>query len=205
MSEITDILPQVKDKNRCSIYVDGSFYCGMKLETAIKYRLKAGQFIDKSTLDDIQLENEKSEAMDKALGFISTTMKTGKQVYDYLKKKGYVNAVCEYVVEKLKGYGYVDDNEYCRAYVSSVEKVKGKRLIALELKKRGVSNECIENALENLSGGEESAFAVLSKYMKNKEVNRENLYKAFRYLTSKGFDYDEAKSALERLSAELEE
>ncbi len=205
MSEITDILPQVKDKNRCSIYVDGSFYCGMKLETAIKYRLKAGQAIDKNTLDDIQLENEKSEALDKALGFISTTMKTGKQVYDYLKKKGYINAVCEYAVEKLKGYGYVDDSEYCRVYISSVEKSKGRRLIAAELKKRGVSDECIESALENLSGGEETAFSVLSKYMKNKEANRENLYKAFRYLTGKGFDYDEAKYALEKFGAESEE
>ena len=36
MPEITDITPQVKDKERCNIYVDGRFYCGLKLETAIK-------------------------------------------------------------------------------------------------------------------------------------------------------------------------
>ena len=32
MSEITSIEPQVKDKRRCSIFIDGRFYCGMKLE-----------------------------------------------------------------------------------------------------------------------------------------------------------------------------
>ena len=47
MSEITEISPQVKDKNRCNIYVDGSFYCGMKLETAVRSRLKVGQHVEK--------------------------------------------------------------------------------------------------------------------------------------------------------------
>ena len=30
MSDITAITPQVKDKERCNIYVDGKFYCGLK-------------------------------------------------------------------------------------------------------------------------------------------------------------------------------
>lgn len=40
--EITGISPQKKDKLRCNIEVDGKFYCGMKLETVIVNRLKAG-------------------------------------------------------------------------------------------------------------------------------------------------------------------
>lgn len=130
----TEISPQVKDKNRCNIYVDGSFYCGMKLETAVKSRLKVGQHVEKAFLDEIQLENEKSEAMDRALNFLSASMKTGRQVTDYLKKKGYVPAVCEYVRERLEGYGYVDDAEYCRAYLASASKTKGRRLLEAELK-----------------------------------------------------------------------
>ncbi|MDE7305894.1 MAG: recombination regulator RecX, partial [Clostridia bacterium] len=66
MSEITSIEPQKKDKERCNVYVDGRFYCGIKLEVAIKFHLKAGMQIEKSRLDEIQLETEKSQAMDKA-------------------------------------------------------------------------------------------------------------------------------------------
>ena len=205
MSEITEISPQVKDKNRCNIYVDGSFYCGMKLETAVKSRLKVGQHVEKAFLDEIQLENEKSEAMDRALNFLSASMKTGRQVTDYLKKKGYVPAVCEYVRERLEGYGYVDDTEYCRAYLASASKTKGRRLLEAELKKRGAKAECVEEALASLEGGADSAFAVLSKYMKNREFSRENLSRGFKYLMGKGFDYDDARAALERLGAETEE
>ena len=31
MSEITSVETQKKDKTRCSIYIDGAFYCGIKL------------------------------------------------------------------------------------------------------------------------------------------------------------------------------
>ena len=53
--------------------------------------------------------------------------------------------------------------------------------------------------------GADSAFAVLSKYMKNREFSRENLSRGFKYLMGKGFDYDDARAALERLGAETEE
>ena len=67
MAEITDIAPQVKDKERCNIYIDGKFYCGLKLETALRHRLKVGDQIELSELDAIQLENERSQALDKAM------------------------------------------------------------------------------------------------------------------------------------------
>ena len=53
MAEITLIEPQKKDKERCNVYVDGVFYCGIKLEVAVKYRLKTGMQIEKSRLDEI--------------------------------------------------------------------------------------------------------------------------------------------------------
>ena len=71
MAEITSIEPQKKDANRCNIYVDGRFYCGIKLEVAVKYRLKTGMQIDVAKLDEIQLETEKSQALDKAMTHIS--------------------------------------------------------------------------------------------------------------------------------------
>ena len=98
----------------------------------------------------------------------------------------------------------MDDAEYCRQYLSFAGKNKGRLLLKAELKKRGADESCIEAALETLSGEEESARAVLDKYMKNREFTKENLYKAFRHLLSRGFGYDAAKSALSSLGAEEE-
>ena len=205
MPEITDISPQVKDKERCNVYVDGRFYCGLKLETAIKYRLKVGEQIELEKLDEIQLENERSQALDKAMTHLTHSMKTEKDIRDFLKKKGYVEAVADYAAEKLKEYGFLDDEEYCRQYAASAGKTKGPRLIAYELKRRGAREESIQAALSELSGEAEAAAAALKKYMRGKEFTKENLSKAYRHLMSRGFDYDTAKEALSSLGEGDEE
>lgn len=197
MGEITAILPQKKDKTRCNIYLNGQFYCGMKLEVVMNNRLKCGAEVSSSYLDNLQLESEKMTALDKALNHLSSSMKTRKQITDFLKKKGYLNGIIEYVLEKLESYGYIDDAEYARQYTNSAGKTKGRRLIALELQKKGISVEQAHQAVENIQGEEQSALKILQKYMKNKPSDRETLYKAFRYLIGKGFEYDTVKSALQ--------
>ncbi len=204
MAEITLIEPQKKDKERCNVYIDGVFYCGIKLEVAVKYRLKAGMHIEKSRLDEIQLETEKSQAMDKALNFISAAMKTKKQVRDYLSRKGYTQAVIDYVSEKLEYYKFTDDYAYCRAYVNGI-KGKGKRAIEADLIKRGAERAAIEEVLGETEEDSDAAFAVLEKYLRSKDFNKENLYKGFKYLLSKGYGYDTAKAAIARCGAEDED
>ncbi len=204
MSEITLIEPQKKDKNRCNVYVDGRFYCGIKLETAVKYRLKSGMQIDKARLDEIQLETEKSQALDKAMTHISATMKTEKQIKDFLAKKGYTEAVISFVLEKLKYHGLADDYAYCRAYIASVSG-KGKRALYADLIKRGADKRAIGQALDEVEEDGDAALAVLRKYMRGKEATKENFYKGFKYLVSKGFDYDTAKSALSEFGGEDED
>ena len=196
MSEITAITPQVKDKTRCNIFIDGRFYCGLTLEAAVKNRLKAGQTIDPARLSEIQLESEKATALDKALTHISASQKTEKQIGEYLSKKGYLPAVSEYVLKKMREYGFLDDGAYAESYAGSAVKRKGVRLIRMELKSRGVADEHIEAAVENLEGEEETAKRLLEKYMRGKPCDKQSLYKAFRYLIGKGFEYETAKNAL---------
>ena len=197
MAEITSIEPQVKDKNRCNVYIDGRFYCGIKLEVAIKYHLKAGMQVEKSQLEEIQLETEKSQAVDKAMTHLSATMKTERQMRDFLVKKGYTEAVCDYVIEKLQYYKFIDDYAYCRAYVNSV-RGKGKRAIEADLFKRKARRDAIDEALNDFTENEDDAYSLLQKYMRGKEVNKINLLKGYKYLLSKGYGYDVAQSAVEK-------
>lgn len=198
MNEITAITPQVKDKRRCNVFIDGRFCCGLTLETTIKNRLKVGQCVSVEKLAEMQLESEKDTALDKALTHVSATRKTEKQLRDFLAKKGYLPVVTDYVLEKLRGYNFVNDEEYAEAYVEYTAAKKGARLIRLELKSKGVADEDIESALEGVTGEEQTrgALSVLQKYMRSKTADRETLAKAFRYLLGKGYDYEIAKAAL---------
>lgn len=198
MNEITAITPQIKDKTRCNIYVDGRFCCGLTLEATIKNRLKVGQIVPPERLSEIQLESEKNTAFDKALTHLSATRKTEKQIREYLSGKGYLPAVVEYAVEKLRSYNFLNDGEYAEAYVEFAAKRKGSRLIKMELRGKGISEKEIDGALDTLSEETElqSAKAILEKYMRGKTADKPTLQKAYRYLMGKGFDYEVAKEAL---------
>lgn len=199
--EITAITPQAKDKTRCSIYVDGRFYCGLTLETTVKNRLKVGQSVTAEYLSEIQLESEKRTALDKALTHITATQKTEREIRSFLTKKGYLPATVEYVLEKLRGYDFVNDGQYAKAYVSSKSKKKGERLIELELRAKGISEEDVGAALSEIdeSSQIEAARSVLEKYLRAKTVDAATLQKGYRHLLSKGFSYEVARAALSAL------
>lgn len=201
MKKITDIKPQVKAPTRCNIYLDNVFYCGLELETVMKNRLKIGQEVEPSFLDEIQSESELIRATEKALALISKSQKTQKQVKDYLLKKGYTESTAERVIQKLLDYKYLSDGDYASQYARSQSKTKGKKLIGLELRKRGVSQEDISQAVEDLGDQTEVAVKVAQKYLKNKQKDKANTFKCYKYLLSKGFDYDVAKTAVERVGS----
>lgn len=203
MNEITDITPQVKDKRRCNIYVDGRFCCGLTLEATMKNRLKVGRIISPEKLSEIQLESEKNTAFDKALTHISATQKTEKQVRDFLSKKGYLPAVIDYVVEKLRSYDFLNDGAYAENYVGFAAKKKGGRLIRMELRGKGIDENDIDAALETIDEEQEiqTASEILEKYMRHKTRDKETLQKAYRYLMGKGFEYETIRAALKAYGA----
>ena len=206
MNEITEISPQVKDKRRCNVYVDGRFCCGLTLETAVKNRLKVGKIVTAEELSKMQLESEKETAFDKALTHLFASLKTERQISEFLARKGYLPAVIEYVLEKLRSYNFLNDTQYAETYVQNVAKRKGGKLIKMELRAKGIDEESIDAALDNLDEETQlkTASELLNKYMRGKTFDRSTLQKAYRHLMGKGYSHDVIKSALSAFG-ELEE
>ncbi len=197
MATITNITLQVKNKKRCNLFVDGEFYCALSYETVMKNYLKNGLEIDKDKLEIIVEENEKQEALNRAVTYISKNLKTKRQVKDYLLGKGYSEEVAWYCVDKLKEYDYINDVEYSKRYIESTAKNQGNRLIEYKLMMKGVRKEDIQNAyLDTDINANENAKNIAIKYLKNKEITKENIAKTYRYLIGKGFSYEQANYAL---------
>lgn len=197
MGKITEISPQVKDKKRVNVYIDGSFACGLSLETAVKHHLKAGAEIDESRLREIEFDSEKHAAMEKAAAHISKTMKTERELALFLSRKGYGDAVVSFILQKFAEYGYVDDGVYAKTYVACHSAKKGARLIRAELRARGVADEYIDAALAEAPGGEKAASAAAAKYMRGKGREAKDLQKLYRHLLGRGFSYEEASAAVD--------
>lgn len=195
MSEITNLVKKGKDSYL--IFVDGSCFCVLNSETIVKAKLHIGQEIDKEELEQIQYENEKLTAFDKSLNYLAN-IKSEKQIRDYLYQKGYTKRVVEETIEKLKSYKYIDDLAYAKLYVKSYKLTKGKRLLAFELKTKGIDDRIIDEVCENIDTEEDAIKTIAEKYMKNKEKNQKNLSKLFNYLSGKGFEFSMISSFIRK-------
>ena len=197
MQKITAITAQEKNKERVNLFVDGEFFAGVSLETAMKLRLKVGDNVDETRLNEILKETERTEALNKAADYALKTLKTKRQVKDYLLKKGYSEEIVWQAVDKLKEYRYIDDKEYSKRFIESTSKTQGKRLIEYKLMMKGVKKEDVAAAYETAETDDNaSARALCEKYLRNKEKTRENVLKAYKYLIGKGFSYEQADYAV---------
>lgn len=199
MKVITDLKVQVKNKKRVSVYLDGEYFCGLDLFTTMLHRLKVGMQIDEKTLANIQIESEQNIAFDKALKYLERSVKTERAIRQKLSSYGFLNEVIDVVVEKLKGYSYIDDKDYAERYVSTYSNRKGKRLIKAELKQKGVNEKDIESALNGVENELENAVNLAKKYAKNKPNDQKNFAKCYKYLLSKGFSYEDSLTATKQV------
>lgn len=202
MNEITDIVSNGKD--RYGIYLDNCFYCFLKGETIVKNNIKKGAFISKEALDEVQFENEKLIAMDRALKFLSS-IKSEKQVKDYLYSKGYTSQIVNYVIDKLHKYNYLDDKLFAKAYYDAYHMKKGLRLIKFELETKGISNEIIKELFDEKEDDDESLIYLCEKYLSGKSRDKKTMQKLCNHLFSKGFTFDKINHIIKKYFYNFEE
>lgn len=203
MSKITKIEPQVKNKDRVNIYLDGEFKLGCSLELAMLNHLKNDVEISDEQLEKLVFENEKTQALNKAVTLLGKNLKTRRQMRTYLNDKGYSKTIVDYVLEKLSEYNYINDINYAKIYVRSVKNKYGKVKIIANLRQKGVSDKDIDEVMQEFESDTDSIMALAQKYMKNKEVNQDNIAKLYRHLLSKGFGYDEVNSVVREIKEKL--
>lgn len=201
MGKITDICVQKKNKNRVSVFIDGSFYCGLDALTALTNRLQIGQEIEEDELERVQAESEYAGALDKSLSYLSIRMRSCSEIRRYLKDKGYLSAVIDKVQNRLEEMGYLDDCRYADEYVSQNMARYGRCRLKAELIKRGVSKEIIDDVIDGTDFSED-VYALAKSLWRQCGGDK---YKLKNKLYQKGCGSDDISQAVERLMEEQTE
>jgi len=204
MSKITKIEIQKNRKDRVNLYVDNDYFCGTQLYVVVKNRLKEGQEIDEKNLEELIIESEKNDALNKVAKLLERTIKTEKQIRKYLKDKGFSDLTIVAVVNKLLKYKYIDDNAYMESYINSYSKKYGKQKIKAELLQKGIKKDIIERRLEDFQSAEQTLFKISEKFMRNKDNSLKSIQKLRNHLASKGFTWDEISKAIEQYRGEIQ-
>ncbi|MFO7153889.1 MAG: RecX family transcriptional regulator [Caldicoprobacter oshimai] len=150
-------------------------------------------------------ERKADEAYQRALRYLGFRSRTQKEVEEYLRRKGFEAEAIEKAIEKLKGYGFIDDKDFASNWVNSRMRnnPKSRAAMALELRQKGVDAEIIDEVMELVPREQEEAVAnrLAQKYYERyREVDeRERMYKTAQALARRGFDWELIERIIRRL------
>ena len=177
-------------------YLNEEYVCLLEAETIVKHKLKTGQEIDQDEFARIREESENLTCRKQVLDYVSKGIKTRKQVFDHFKQKGYLLISINNALDMLEGYGYLNDKYYAQNFVKAKQNQKGKMYIVSSLKQKGVSDDIINEVLQDFATEQDVVIELAQKYLKNKVIDDKTKEKLFRHLISKGFDFSEVNSAI---------
>lgn len=151
---------------------------------------------------------KKGSPMDAALSFLGYRARTVREVERHLDEKQFGEVEIYEAVEKLKDYGYLDDDRYASDFVSSHLKMKpvSRRKLMMDLNAHELPKEVIEEALSVITDEveEENAYQVALKYYDSyselEPYERKTILS--RRIVSRGFDFGTARTAIERIERE---
>lgn len=206
MGKITSIEVQKRNVNRVNVYIDEIFTFACDAELIYKQGIQKDAVIDVESIKEIVKEDEFIKCKNSALRTVEKTYKTEKELKDKLIEKGFEEDTIKKSLDFLKEYNLLNDEKYTEMYIKDRLRSQGRNKIKYSLLRKGVSEEIILDKMDNIDDDDENeiAFKLAEKkfnILKKKESDKYKLsQKLFRFLLSKGYDYDCCNSVVRRLT-----
>ncbi|MBI4089634.1 MAG: regulatory protein RecX [Candidatus Levybacteria bacterium] len=155
----------------------------------------------------------------KALKFLSYRPRSEKEVGDRLRIRNQESGIrnldllIDQVIQKLKEYNFLSDLGFAKKWIEERRRLKPRslRLIKLELRRKGISEEIIESIIHDSrfmiqSDLEQAKILVQKRLQRLKGLPTEEIFqKLGRYLVARGFDWDTIKKAIDPVRSQSKE
>ena len=173
--------------------------------------LEEGQAIDLEEYDNWLMVRQYRHALDRAVGYLAARAHSCREIEQKLLRIGYRPCTVEMVIYKLQKENLLDDADFARQWVEARSGHKlGRQRIALELRRKGLSADEAEAAMETIDDDAqlEGAIALVEKALpraKAGEDPRKTASRITAMLARRGYGYDVARQAIERVMEGLED
>lgn len=147
-------------------------------------------------------------ALNHAVSMLARRPCSKKEISDRLKQLRYTDEVADLVVYKLSRENLLDDAAFCRQWIRwRLSSNHGLSFIRRELRMKGIPQDIIDCALNDLSPEEENENAVMMALKVWKRIGRsgdlrKSRQKVIASLVRKGFGWDIARTACEKAEKE---
>ena len=206
---VTDMKSQVRDPERVSVFIDGTFSFGISLEIALAEGVRIGEELDTSQVKALVAKDEVGRATGAALNLLARRPRSSQEVRTRLKQKGFAEPAVDEALTRLEGWRYLDDADFARYWVENREanRPRGRRLLEQELRHKGVDREIARSAIDAAEPDEFAAALDLatgkmrSYSSLDPQVARRRLA---GFLGRRGYGFDVIGPVLQRVFGEAE-
>ena len=169
---------------------------------------RGGTPFDREAFDSFLLERSYPFAMEKAVALLAMRPRTQQEIADALRKNAYPERTIACVMARLDEAGYINDSDFAEQWAASrTNKGMGSRRIRMELRRKGVGSEAIDEALSAIDEDDllSGALKAARKAASGKDLfDPKDRQKILAALARRGYGYTEAKQALDMLKEEIE-
>ncbi len=180
----------------------GPHYITVHESTMVRYGMTKGSFFDKEAVDNIVRDNERQIAYAHAINFLSFKARTSGEIEQKLLEKEIDPEAAADTVHRLQEENLIDDASYAQEWAQQrvTGRKKGKVLVKQELKRKGIDQELIDDALDALGEDDELRSAeelAIKKWRTTKGDLWDRKRKTAAFIMRRGFSSDIARRALD--------
>jgi regulatory protein len=201
---ITALQVQKRNRQRVNVYLDGEFAFG--LSRIVAAWLQIGQELSEEKIDQLQSEDGHEVAYQQALKFLNYRTRSVSEVRRNLEEHEVQQDIIEGILERLSQTGMLDDTRFAQNWIEnrSEFRPRSRRALALELRQRGLDQETIQQALEEVND-EEAAYQAAIKQSRKLKTDDWSVFreKLSSFLARRGFHYEVISSTVQRIWQEI--
>lgn len=159
--------------------------------------IKSGDLLTEVELNALVHESEPEAAMNRSLRLLGHRERSRAELAARLHEDGYPIEVAGAVLDRLAGFGYLDDGRFALDLIRSKHGAGwGRRRIEKVLSEKGVDPDISGPILDEYAPLEDEATRAAALIAHLDLATRATQEKALRRLVSKGFSYEVVRSAI---------
>lgn len=162
---ISAIRQQARNPERVNVFLDGQYAFAVTREEAIGAGLKIGRELTVDEVARLRAGDLVSKAIESALRLLGVRPRSERELRDRLRRKEFDPETIDLALDRVRGWGYLDDAEFARRWVENrvQHRPRGERLIKQELRAKGVDAATIDEVIEESEIDERAAALAVAE------------------------------------------
>ncbi|MBO6793110.1 MAG: regulatory protein RecX [Balneolaceae bacterium] len=191
---ISKIEVQKKNSYRFTVFVENIFLVGVSDQTLTHFDLHVGKEITHAVIQEIESFEDQWKIKDYFIRLLARRDHSRQELVQKAIKKGYLNSEIDGILDELEEKKYIRNDVFAQKFAHDKFHFNhwGKQKIKMELLRKGIKTNDIEQALETLSEEEISqkmeylVQKAKPRFLRTEKTKRRK--KLFDFLIRKGYD-----------------